>query len=331
MAPALGRVRERMLLCALILSALSGASPGAAQAAPPDGVDRVAGEIDIPCATTSVRQDVDWYFPAGAPRGTAVVVHGFGATKDQYRELATALAADGDLVFVPTLPLMDLRGCALSSVIPNKGFLDNIAGVLGHGHDSGGALERSFRAAAEQAGRPDAQLPERLVLVGHSAGGDAVFRIGEQLATVYGGAGLAGLVQLDPVRGFDTTVTDDSLAALAPSGLPIEVIATPPSLCNNGTSGTEAMRKALPGRFLGIEMTTGSHVDALGTADKVVAGAAGLFCGTVTERNAALTREFATTWVHDELTGARTADYYPGGGLFDGLVSSNVISVVTGR
>ncbi len=303
-------------------------SPLLATAAPP-GPIRVAADIDIDCAGMDLRQDADWYFPTGEPRGLVVLLHGFGATKDQYRELATALAAAGDLVFVPTLPLMDPSGCALSSVIPNRGFLDGLAGLLG----TDGELRRSFRAAANQVGRAALALPNRMVLMGHSAGGDAVFGIAARLVTTYPSAPihLAGLVQLDPVLGIDTSVTDDALTALASTDLPVRLITTPPSLCNNSGSATAAAKTRLPGRFLGIQLTTGSHVDALGTGDATVAAAAGLLCGTVTDRNAGLTRTFATAWARDELTADGSPDFYPGGGYYDGEAAAGEIQTLLGR
>ncbi|MEU1426721.1 hypothetical protein ABZ412_06555 [Nocardia sp. NPDC005746] len=70
-----------------------------------------------------------------------------------------AAAADGDLVFVPTLPGVDPRGCALSSIISNKTFLNGIADLIARSGDPEGALARSLRAAAALAGRTDTPCP----------------------------------------------------------------------------------------------------------------------------------------------------------------------------
>ncbi|MFD7841439.1 alpha/beta hydrolase [Nocardia sp. NPDC059764] len=328
MASNIARSPGRMLLCASMFAALAAVAPmGVAGAEPPPAGTRVVGFLDIPCVTTTLRQDSDWYLPAGPARGMVVLVHGFGATKDQYRELASALSADGELVLVPTLPAVDVRGCAVSSLIGNKAFLDNLADVIAGAGDPAGALRTSLRAATEQAGRTDIDVPDRLVLMGHSAGGDATFRIATRLAVTPGSSGLAGLVQLDPVRGIDPSVTDDALAALAPTGLPILAVSTPPSLCNNGASGTQSMRQYLPGRFLGVRVSGGSHADALGTGDALISGAAGLLCGTVTENHAAVTRDFAVAWTRDELTGSQSDGFYPGTAGFDQSVASGAISV----
>ncbi|MFF0634335.1 hypothetical protein ACFYTS_17710 [Nocardia sp. NPDC004151] len=243
-----------------------------------------------------------------------------------------AAAADGDLVFVPTLPGVDPRGCALSSIISNKTFLNGIADLIARSGDPEGALARSLRAAAALAGRTDTPMPTRLVLSGHSAGGDAVFHIASQLVSseVPNTPRLTGLVQLDPVRGIDASVTDDALATLAATDLPIEVVATPASLCNNFGSGVADTRRYLTGRYLGIELTSGSHADALGTGDATVAAAAGLLCGRITAGNVALTREFATAWICDDLTGGVSPEFRPGSADYDALSAAGVLRTVTG-
>src|SRR5688572_20866457 len=104
------------LLLPLLLGALS-AAPAAAQ---PTGVTRVTNSVDIACTGSVLHQAADWYFPAGTPRGLVLLVHGFGANKDLYRDLADRLTAAGAVVFAPDLPAMDPRGCALSSLLPNR-------------------------------------------------------------------------------------------------------------------------------------------------------------------------------------------------------------------
>ncbi|MEV0247577.1 alpha/beta hydrolase [Nocardia sp. NPDC050712] len=309
-----------IMLSALAFSASAYPFPSAAAPVAPI---RVSAEIDIPCATTTLRHEADWYFPVEQPRGLVVLLHGFGAGKGQYRELATALAADGELVVIPTLQAVDPRGCAVSSLIPNTAYLGSLAEVF----TDSDALRRAFTEAATRAGRTELQLPEHLVLIGHSAGADVALGAAAQLVgnhpDTFGR--LSGLILLDPVPGLDRTATGRALAALAPTGLPLRTIATPPSLCNNGPDGVLALRRALPGRSLGIELSTGSHVDALGTDDAGVAMAAGLLCGQITEPNAAITRSFTTAWTRDELTATPSPEFYPGGGYYEELIHTGAI------
>ncbi|WP_194818162.1 alpha/beta hydrolase [Nocardia sp. XZ_19_385] len=292
----------------------------------------MTNSVDIACAGSVLHQPADWYFPAGRPRGLVLLVHGFGASKDLYRDLANRLTGAGAVVFAPDLPAMDPRGCALSSLLPNRAFLDNVADLFGTAADPGGALQRSFRDARERAGRPDVVLPENLVLSGHSAGGGVVLHLAQRLATAHpaGFARLRGVLALDPVRGIDTSVTEDALRALATTDLPMLTIATPPSLCNNGADATESMQRHLPRRFLGVRVLTGSHVDALGTDLGAIGEIAGIMCGTIRLGNSTATRDLTVAWTLDLLDGTRTDDYHPGGAYYEMLRDTGVIQTITG-
>jgi hypothetical protein len=296
-------------------------------------VTAVSTRTQVRCAFRSFQLPTDWYLPMGSPIGLLYAQHGFVERKGAWAEFAAAAAEAGFVVFVPTLPSADLLGCTVQNLGNNTHFLNNVAGLFDGDGDRNGALARSFAAAVAKASREDLELPTRLVLIGHSAGGEAVLYVARRLAAAEVAAELRGVVLADPVPSFVGRSMVTSLRVLADGSLPIHLLAAPPSSCNARQSGTRAVVAELADReFLGALLTTGSHADILGGA---VSRIERLTCGTPARANIDVARTLAFGWLTDAATGTVTPTFYPGGttaaghrGTYDTLVDQGLITTL---
>jgi hypothetical protein len=110
---------------------------------------------------------LDVYAPVGVQGGPVVVIfHGLTRTRGRYRELATAIAEQGAVVFVP-----DWTKGKPSTTNIRDGLLDEVDG-------SSCAVSYALAHAAEYGADP-----ETLILFGHSAGANEASMIGLREAT----------------------------------------------------------------------------------------------------------------------------------------------------
>ncbi|MFF3501729.1 hypothetical protein [Streptomyces sp. NPDC003247] len=321
--------RLRTLAPAAVAAALLAvAAPSPAHAA--GSVTAVSTTVDVSCAAFTYHPDADWYFPSGTPKGLVWLQHGFARSGAHLGDLAEHYAAAGYLVFVPTLPSADLFGCTLQNLGNNKPFLNNVAGWFADSTGSTGQLASSYARAAALAGRGGSALPSSLLFSGHSAGGEAVAYVAQRLhsAAPAAFARLKGLVLLDPVASAIGDNTTASLTALAATPLPVRTISSPPYLCNSSASGTTALRDAYADSpFVGVELTTGSHVDAEGATTDA---AGSLACGTSQPQNVTALQTLAVGWAADAFAGTTTAAYYPGGAYYRSLLAAGTVTTLSG-
>jgi hypothetical protein len=160
----------------------------------------------------------------------------------------------------------------------------------------------ALAASAEAAGV--GPLPSRFVLAGHSAGGNLAAAAAGSLVGIGAGGGpgldgLCGVVMLDGVdhRGAIGLALDRLSGA---SHRPVWTIAAPDSRCNASGSGTAALQLKRPDQFVGVRLTTGSHVDAEGPDSGRLAW---LVCGTPTAVNVDAVRTIAADWIAALLAG----------------------------
>ncbi|GEM32260.1 hypothetical protein NN3_32670 [Nocardia neocaledoniensis NBRC 108232] len=273
----------------------------------PAHADRVSGTIDIPCAADVVHQDADWYLPAGVPRGLVWLQHGFARGGGHLAELATDFAERGYLVFAPSLPFLEVRGCTLQNLGDNTGFLGHVAELFA---DPAQTLASGLAAAARHGGRETSDLPGDLVFVGHSAGAEAVAYVADHLRRTDPStwARLRGVVLLDPVPSFLGANIDRALTGLDGSGLPVRTVAAAPSLCNNFGAGTGAVQAHLHGPFVGVRLPHGAHTDAEGASSDLLGTA---LCGRPDPRDVAALSTLAVGWTDDFIARTTTPAYYP--------------------
>ncbi|OBG56250.1 hypothetical protein [Mycobacterium sp. E735] len=283
---------------------------------------------DVTCASATQAVPTTWYFPSTPPLGLVWLQHGFVEGKKVWSAFGPELAGSGYLVVATTLSTLNIFGCTVEHLIDNRGFLDNIAEVFAHKDDPRGALATSFATAAEKAGRPVAPLPDNMVFVGHSAGSEAVEYVAERLHSSYPAAftQLRGVVSEDGVKSFLGSNTDDALAGLAGTTLPIYATASPHLLCNFFQRGTKAIERYFPDRtFHGVKITTGAHGDALGPSSP---GYENLVCGRPKADNVAAVWGLTRGWIADMIAGTTTPDFYPGGSYYTDLLTAGTITTL---
>lgn len=283
-------------------------------------VTRIENTVDIGCASTTLRQGSDWYFPSGSPKALLWLQHGFAGTNDGMTDTARRFADQGFLVFAPTLPSAHIYGCTLQNLGDNTGFLNNVAALFG----GSAALSRSFSDAAGKAGRSGLALPSALVFAGHSAGGEAVPHVAGRLLSTHPSAfaRLRGLVLFDPVKSIAGDNLGGALGPLGATGLPILAITSPPYLCNSFGGGTNELLARLSRPFLGVRLSTGSHVDVEGSTAPAVEK---LACGTPKTANVSALQTLSVGWAGDFVSGSVTAGLYPGGDVYEGLRAAGTI------
>lgn len=311
------------------VATLTAVSPAPAAEQDSAGVVKVSNTVEVRCAFLVYKRAGDWYFPAGTPKGTVWLQHGFSRANDHLEDAARRYAAAGFVVFAPTLPSSDTFGCTVSNLGNNTAFLNNVADLFGKSADPNDKLGRSFADAAAKAGRPDLQLPSTLVFSGHSAGGEAVSYVANRLRTNYPDAfaRLSGLVLLDPVNSFTGLNMANALNGLNNTNLPIHAISSPPYSANSQASGTVELTTDVHRAFLGVRLTTGSHCDAEGASTDSLCT---VLNGTPQAANVAVLQEFATTWAADDVSGTVTATHRPGGSRYEALRTAGTIQTLSG-
>lgn len=230
--------------------------------------------LDLHCRGRALRVQCRWYGPES---GSLIwLQHGFARRQERLAGLAGSLAERGHRVLTTTLPTLEPHGWSLVNVLGNEPLLRSLAAWF------------------------DAR-PERLILAGHSAGGEAAAWIAAQLRR----ADLAGVILLDPVP----SIRGDHLrTGLAARPAPTYAISSPPSRCNRQGTGTRAVQTtAADQSFVGIELRSGCHNDAEGDTTTWLARAA---CGTPDPANVAQLRDHSGRWA-DDLFAGRSPDPPP--------------------
>ncbi|WP_203833647.1 alpha/beta hydrolase [Actinoplanes campanulatus] len=316
----------RRIVAMLVMSAgILAATTTPAQAAAVE----VDGDITVPCGSSTLTQDADWFFPeTTSPKALVLLQHGFSRSNSNVAALARKYQAAGFLVFTPTLPSTNSSGCTVSNQGDNTAFLNSVAAWIGEATTSTKALATSYAKAATTAGRSGSTLPTKYVLAGHSAGGDAVTYIANRLRTTFPAAfaNLAYLQLLDPVKSPSGTNMATALTGLNGTSLPITAISSPPYLSNSNASGTVELLARVDRPFLGVRLTTGSHCDAEGASTNWLCTLTG---GASKAKNVTALQTFAVNWASDAAAGATTATYYPGGSYYQGLLTGNVIQTLS--
>ena len=245
----------------------------------------------------------DWYFPTQVDgtiesQGVIWLQHATGVAGGSLSLLAADLAQQtNSIVVTPSLPT------SMNWSLAGEPARRAVASLF-EGDRS--ALAGSASAAG-YVGEASA-LTGKFVLAGHSAGGGFVTAVAaDYSAHNPASANLVGVIMYDGVsRGaFDGS---GSFAAhvveLDSRDIPVYQLAAPAQLWNAYGATTNALVALNPGRFRGVVLGGGSHVDAIvgsSPSDDIVAQ-------RVTKRslpgNAAAVRTLAAGWINDLYAGA---------------------------
>jgi lipocalin len=249
----------------------------------------------------------DWYFPTQVDgsidaQGVIWLQHASGTTGGALAALAVDLARQtNSIVVAPSLPTdmnWSLAGDSAVRAVASLFVGDRTALV-------------ASAAAAGYVGVAG-ELTGKFVLAGHSAGGGFATAVAADYADQNpASTDLVGVIMYDGVsRGaFDGS---DSFAAqvaeLDSRSIPVYQLAAPAQLWNAYGATTNALLATDPGRFRGVVLTGGSHVDAMvgsSPADDIVAQ---LVTTESLPGNAAAARTLTAGWINDLYAGVAPED-----------------------
>jgi pimeloyl-ACP methyl ester carboxylesterase len=236
----------------------------------------------------------DWYFPSDPnPQGLIYLQHGFLAQGPIYSYTAAALAEQThSIVVAPTITsnffAADgnwLGGSTMPAAAADL-FLNDRA-----------ALVASASAAA---GHP-VTLPQKVVLAGHSLGGNFVLATASDMADNNTIGNLAGVVLLDGVAFQPNLVA--STVAKVPTTLPILDISSDPYAWNLYGQMAADLSTFRPGQFNGVQLVGGRHIDALQGGNPLIQLSEYIVAGFSQPQNIEAVKILATGWINDMYAG----------------------------
>ncbi|BBY51036.1 hypothetical protein MARA_45040 [Mycolicibacterium arabiense] len=258
---------------------------------------------------TGQRVAANWYYPQGDVPPTRMILlqHGFLAQGPMYSYTAANLAArTNSIVVTPTLPSNVfagddawLGGSGMASAIADLFVGDRVA------------LTESAIAAgyATRYGlNPEtAALPTKFAMAGHSLGGHLVAGAAGFLAENGAARELVGVITLDGVP-LGTTMPDalvklDAYELASGHYVPIREIGAPANYLNSSSNVKQALSAARPGRFNGVVLNGGVHMDSMQGGNPLIQFAAFVAAGFPQPRNPAAVQELAVSWLDDWFDG----------------------------
>ena len=280
--------------------------------------------------STGQRVAANWYYPKvddGDPPPTQMILlnHGLLALGPMYSYTAAHLAEETQsIVVTPSLPsnvfagdTYWLGGTGMASAIADL-FVGDRAALTRSALDAGYATQYGLDPAK-------AKLPQQFGLAGHSLGGNLVAAAAGFLAENRAADDLVGVIMLDGVP-TGTTMVDalrklDDYEALTGHYIPIREIGAPPNLFNSTSDVNEALTAARPGRFNGVVLTDGVHMDSMRGGNPLIQFAAYLVAGFPQPQNPPAVDALTAQWFDEWFT--------PDTGVGDDLVPGSTIDIPT--
>lgn len=260
----------------------------------------------------------DWYFPTeGEPERLIYLQHGFIATGPIYSYTASYLAERTNSVVVVTTVTsnpyaeggMWLGGDNMHKAVAQL-FLD----------PKREALNASMTTATLKAGHEAYAVPQRFVLVGHSLGGGfapgvAGYYAEGLVARRADGQDapndLAGVVLLDgvPPSGSLSNAMDRLAQLEASNGndpadyVPVYELGAPSNSFNSTSTVNDDLAAARPGKFNGVVVDGGVHMDSMLGGNPLIQFAAYLVAGIPQPQNPPAVQWLMAGWVNDMFEG----------------------------
>ncbi|MET0900093.1 MAG: alpha/beta hydrolase [Mycobacterium sp.] len=260
----------------------------------------------------------DWYFPThGQPTRLVYLQHGILASSPMYSYTAAYLAERTNSVVVATTITSNpfaqgglwLGGDNMHAAVAQL-FLD----------DDREALNASLTTATLKVGVQSLTVPKEFVLVGHSLGGGfapgvaghyAEGLVARRADGAEAGNELAGVVLLDAVPFWPITPNSmERLKKLEESNdgagddyIPVYEIGAPRNFLNSLSSVNEELTDARPGKFNGVVINGGVHMDGMLGGNPLIQAAAYLVAGVPRAENPPAVQLLMAGWINDMFAG----------------------------
>lgn len=248
--------------------------------------------------------EANWYFPEHADTSTRLIYlqHGFIASAPMYSYTAARLAERTDSIVVA--PSLSSNFFDPDAVWLGGSTLQRAVAGLFAGDRR--ALTESASAAAGYA----VTLPEKVVLVGHSAGGTLVTAAAGYMVDNGAIADLAGVVLLDGVEIAGSRAVSDALAKLrGVNDRPIYLMSSMRYFWNRDGDMADKLALARPGRFTGVGLSGGLHIDYLQGGNPLIQFAEYLVAGFSKQQNIDAAGIISAGWINDLFAGTTSGVY----------------------
>ncbi|WP_199254562.1 alpha/beta hydrolase [Mycolicibacterium mengxianglii] len=260
----------------------------------------------------------DWYFPTeGQPERLIYLQHGILASSPMYSYTAAYLAQRTNSVVVATTltsnPFAEgglwLGGDNMHAAVAQL-FLD----------ENREALNASLTTATLKDGRQSLTVPTEFVLIGHSLGGGfapgvtghyAEGLVARRADGAEAENHLAGVVLLDGVP-FSPILPNamDRLKKLEESNngaagdyVPVYEIGAPLNFLNSTSAVNQDLSAARPGKFNGVVINGGVHMDGMLGGNPLIQASAYLVAGIPKPENPAAVQRLMAGWINDMFDG----------------------------
>lgn len=251
----------------------------------------------------------NWYYPEGddPPERMILLQHGFFAIGPMYSFTAAALAErTHSIVVTPTLtsnPLavggMWLGGNGMHRAVADL-FLGDRSALTASAVAAGYAERYGLDPAT-------AALPRKFALAGHSLGGGLVSGTAGYLADNGAAADLVGVILLDGVPRDDQLSSAlfklDAHERATGHFVPVREIGAPWNVWNSTSHVNEELSQARPGRYVGVVLRGGVHMDAMRGGNPLIQLAAYLAAGFPQPQNPPAVIDLSVAWLDDWFEG----------------------------
>ncbi|WP_395309519.1 alpha/beta hydrolase [Mycobacterium sp. AMU20-3851] len=255
------------------------------------------------------RLKANWYYPEGdtVPDKLIVLQHGFLALGPMYSHTAANLAeATGAIVVTPSIPsnFFDRNDRWLGGEDTAMAIADLFTGDRKALNDSALAAGFATRYGLDPA---TAKLPVKFGLAGHSLGGQLVSAAAGYLVDKDAAGDLVGVITLDGVPTGDTMANAlrklQDYEDVTGRYIPVREIGAPSNAFNSVSNVKQALNEARPGRFNGVVLSGGVHMDSMRGGNPIIQFAAYLIAGFPKSQNQAAVDMLSATWFTDWFAG----------------------------
>jgi len=247
----------------------------------------------------------DWYFPEDSDESTRLVYlqHGFLASGPLYSFTAARIAEQTHSIVV--VPSLSSNFFAPDAAWVGGSTMHRAVAQLFTGQRQ--ALAESASSAAGYA----VTLPKRFALVGHSAGGTLVTSAAGYLADDEAIGDLVGVVLLDGVEPAGSHLVSDAFDKLrGDNDLPVYLISSERYFWSRGGDMADKIALARPGRFNGVGLTGGLHIDYAEGGNPLVQFGEYLVAGFSQRKNIDAAGAITVGWLNDLFAGITTEGVY---------------------